>query len=140
MANQDDAVMMMLQGARENWTSFSWDTATWDSTSTQLKEAREASLATRKQLAETTKQFKKSVKAVETAGTNLNTERSDENSSTAVKAIDSIAKSCRVTVKAYQGTQSSVVRWLIIIFCKEMYTFLSIAIAISIAAGDRGNR
>ena len=103
MANKE--AVMMLQGAGENWASFPWDTAAWDVATTQQKEAREASLATRKQLAETTKQFKKSVKAVETAGANLNTEPSEENSSTAVKAIDSITKSCRVTVKAYQGTQ-----------------------------------
>jgi len=93
----------MVQGAGENWGSFPWDMKGWEATSSQYKEAKEASLATRKQLAETTKQFKRSVKAVETAGTTLSTERSEENSNNAVKAIDAMAKSCRITVKAYQG-------------------------------------
>lgn len=110
MASKDAG--MMLQGAAQNWSSFVWDIPTWGATATQYKEAREASVATRKQLAEITKQFKKSVKAVETAGTNLNTDRSEENSSNAVKAIEAMAKNCRVTVKAYQGKTFSLLGML----------------------------
>jgi hypothetical protein len=95
--------IMMLQGAAQNWSSFVWDTTAWHATATQYKEARDAAVPTRKQLAETTKQFKRSVKAVETAGTNLANEQSEVNSSTTVKAIEAMSKSCRVAVKAYQG-------------------------------------
>ena len=78
----------------------------WDTSAAQTKEARELSVAARKQLAEDTKQFKKSVKTVETAGANLQTSNTEETANATIKAIDALAKSCRVTIKAYQGKQT----------------------------------
>lgn len=93
----------MLRAAAQKWSSFQWDTSGWAAVATQHKDAREASLSTRKQLAENTKQFKRSVKTVEAAGGNLNGEASEENAQAAAKAIESLSKLSRVTVKAYQG-------------------------------------
>lgn len=102
---QDPEVLLVstLQVAAQNWGAFDWPARQWESTSAQIKEARESSLAARKQLAENTKQLKKSVKTLETVGGTLPSENTEENVSATVKAIEALAKSCRVTVKAYQG-------------------------------------
>ena len=93
-----------LQGASNRWKGFNWEVKIkeWGATAAQQKESLEQSRAARKHLAETTKQFKKSVKNVEQAGLSLNSSNSQENSVATVKAIEIIAKSCRQTVKAYQ--------------------------------------
>lgn len=106
MAKDQDALLVSsLQVASQNWVGFDWANKTkeWDFVSSQSKEAKEQSLAARKHLADTTKQFKKSVKGLEQAGSSLGSANTDESSVAAVKAIDALAKSCRVTVKAYQG-------------------------------------
>lgn len=109
MAKDQEALLLSsLQVAAQNWAVFDWDgkAKQWESIAVQNKEARDQSVAARKQLAENTKQFKRSVKTVETAGVNLNSSNSDENAAATVKAIEALAKSCRVTVKAYQGKQT----------------------------------
>jgi homeobox protein cut-like len=100
----DQELMSSLQSASQSWVNFDWPGKynQWEYTSSQNKEAREQSQVARKALAETTKQFKRSVKNVEQAGTALGTSNSPENASAAVGAIDSLAKQCRLTVKSYQ--------------------------------------
>ena len=98
-------VLSSLQTASQNWIGFEYATkqSQWDATCNQNKEAREQSQAARKHLAETTKQFKRSVKSVEQAGSSLSSSNTPENATTTVKAIETLAKNCRLTVKAYQG-------------------------------------
>jgi hypothetical protein len=105
LSEQESRFFASIQNSSQNWQSFDWGAkaSQWEATTTQNKEAREASLAARKQLAETTKSFKRSVKNVETAGISLGSDPSGENVTGAVKAIDSLAKLARVTVKSYQG-------------------------------------
>jgi hypothetical protein len=106
MAKDPEALLVSsLQAAAQNWSVFDWDGKfeQWETIATQSKDNRELSMSARKQLAENTKQFKKSVKTVETAGTNLNSANTEENASATVKAIEALAKNCRITVKAYQG-------------------------------------
>ena len=106
MAKDLDAlVVSSLQVAAQNWALFDWDgkAKLWETAASQSKEARDLSMTARKQLAENTKQFKKSVKAVETAGTNLNSALTEDNASATVKAIETLSKNCRITVKGYQG-------------------------------------
>jgi len=106
MAKDPESLLVgTLQAAAQNWGVFDWNNKLqqWDASAAQTKEARELSVAARKQLAEDTKQFKKSVKTVETAGANLQTSNTEETANATIKAIDALAKSCRVTIKAYQG-------------------------------------
>ncbi len=105
MKDPEALLMSTLQAAAKNWVAFDWDgkVQQWEIAATQTKEARELSLAARKQLAENTKHLKKSVKTAETAATSLQAGITEENATTTVKAIETLAKSCRVTVKAYQG-------------------------------------
>ena len=103
-----------LEGATKNWAGFDWagKAKQWDSTTSQNKEAKEQSLTARKALTETTKQFKRAVKTVEQAGSALDKSDTPENSAATVKAIESVAKNCRLIVKAYQGSWSCQV-WLL---------------------------
>ena len=104
-SDQNEALLLQsLQAASQVWTTFDWSSKSkqWEFQANQNREAREASLGARKQLAETTKQFKRCVKSVEQAGTALASSNSSENASATVSAIESLAKQCRLTVKAYQ--------------------------------------
>ena len=105
MSDQGSILISSLQGASNSWQGFNWESKSkqWIATTTQQKDSREQSLAARKQLAETTKQFKRSVKNLEQAGSSLGSSNTQENASVTVKAIESLQKSCRQTVKAYQG-------------------------------------
>lgn len=76
----------------------------------QTKEAKDQSLTARKELADTTKQFKRSVKQVEQAKQALVAGTSPETVSTTVSSIDSMAKDCRVIVKSYQGEIDNLTR------------------------------
>ena len=110
MAKDPESLLVAtLQAAAQNWRAFDWNgkVQQWDVSAAQTKEARELSLAARKQLADDTKQFKKSVKNVETAGTNLQASNTEETATATIKAIDALAKSCRVTIKAYQGKETA---------------------------------
>mmetsp|Transcript_34105 Transcript_34105/g.82029 ORF Transcript_34105/g.82029 Transcript_34105/m.82029 type:complete len:799 (-) Transcript_34105:98-2494(-) len=93
------SLLPSLQKASKNWKSFDWDNkaSQWNEALETSKQSREAAQVARKQLAETTKTFKKSVKGIETAGTSLG-----PNEETTAKAIEQLAKLARVTVKSYQ--------------------------------------
>jgi len=99
-----ESLLSSLETASQNWIrfDFSGKQQHWDLTTSQNSKAREQSQAARKQLAETTKQFKRSVKTVEQAGISLSTSNSPENAMATVKAIETLAKNCRLTVRAYQ--------------------------------------
>ena len=104
-----ESLLSSLKTASQNWIrfDFSGKQQHWDLTTSQNSKAREQSQAARKQLAETTKQFKRSVKTVEQAGISLSTSNSPENAMATVKAIETLAKNCRLTVRAYQGRYST---------------------------------
>ncbi|MGK3733828.1 MAG: hypothetical protein ACI90V_000664 [Bacillariaceae sp.] len=97
--------LLPLQKASKNWKSFDWvgKTNQWESTTTQNKEARESSQVARKQLAESTKLFKRSVKNVDTCGTTLSSNQTNENVAATTKAIEAVSKQARLTIKSYQG-------------------------------------
>jgi hypothetical protein len=105
LTEQESLLLASLQKACKGWKSFDWSgkVSQWEATTTQNREARDSSQAARKQLSENTKSFKKSVKIVETAGISLGSNPSEENIVAAVKAIESVAKLAKVTVKSYQG-------------------------------------
>jgi hypothetical protein len=105
LSEQQTLLLASLQKALKGWKSFDWaaKASQWETTSSQNKEAREASQGARKTLSEHTKSFKKSVKTVETAGIALESDPSGDNVTAAVKAIENVAKLARVTVKSYQG-------------------------------------
>jgi len=102
-AARQDAIVS-LQKASKTWKSFDWASKStqWESTTTENKESRESSQAARKQLAETTKLLKRAVKTVETSGKALGSNQSDETVAATVKAIETLSKQARVTVKSYQ--------------------------------------
>jgi hypothetical protein len=107
LSEQESSLLLSsLQVASKNWVDFDWTgkAKQWDSAANQNKEARELSQAARKHLADTTKQFKRSVKNVEQAGSSLGSSNTQDNATAAVKAIEALAKNCRLTVKSYQGT------------------------------------
>lgn len=107
LSDQETMLLSSLQVASKNWVDFDWagKANQWDAASNQNKEAREQSQAARKLLAETTKQFKRSVKNVEQAGSALGSSNTQENATATVKAVEAMSKNCRLTVKAYQGTK-----------------------------------
>lgn len=88
---QEALWMSTLQVASQSWMSFDWATrlSQLDQAAAQAKEQKEASLAARKQLGETTKQFKRSVKSMEQA-------LADNPASV------EFAKECKSTIKQYQ--------------------------------------
>lgn len=98
-------LLSSLQVASQSWSAFDWNSrrSQWDQTVAQSKEQKEQSLTRRKQLAETTKQFKRSVKSSEQASSALaENSASQEHVTATVKSMDGLAKECRKTVKAYQ--------------------------------------
>ncbi|VEU43246.1 unnamed protein product [Pseudo-nitzschia multistriata] len=99
------ALVLSLQKASRPWKSFDWATRSsqWGSVASENRESRESSQAARKQLAETTKSFKKAVKTVETSGKTLASGQGTEESlAAAAKAIEAVSKQARITVKSYQ--------------------------------------
>ena len=76
------------------------------------KVQKDQSLQTRKVLAETTKQFKKSVKAAEQAAIQLSNDTTTPNATTelVVTSIDTLSNECRSTVKLYQEEIDSLTR------------------------------
>eukprot|EP00536_Pseudo-nitzschia_multiseries_P001460 jgi/Psemu1/250576/estExt_Genewise1Plus.C_190003 len=106
-ASVDATALVALQKASKTWKSFDWAgrATQWEATTSENKESRDSSQAARKQLADTTKSFKKLVKNVETSGKTLGSTpaaASDENVASAIKAIDAVSKQARVTIKSYQ--------------------------------------
>ncbi|KAI2505276.1 CASP C terminal [Fragilaria crotonensis] len=100
---QDAALLQSLQIASQAWVAFDWDgkMAQLEKASAVTREQKDLSLAARKLLAETTKTFKKSVKSMEQASASLKSKAPDADN-LAVKAMDSLAKDCRQTIKSYQ--------------------------------------
>jgi homeobox protein cut-like len=113
-SEQEALLLSSLRAASQNWAAFDWTAKSnqWNAVNNQNKEAKEQALSARKALAETTKQFKRSVKSVEQAGSSLDAANTDEHAivtaaaaatvTATVKAIDTLAKQCRLTVKSYQ--------------------------------------
>jgi homeobox protein cut-like len=103
-SEQEALLISSLQVASQNWVAFDWTAKSnqWDAVLNQSKEAKDQALTARKTLAETTKQFKRSVKTVEQAGSSLGAANTDENATATVKTIETLAKQCRLTVKSYQ--------------------------------------
>ena len=100
---QDAALLQSLQVASQAWTAFDWDgmMAQLEKASSVTREQKDLSLAARKLLAETTKAFKKSVKSMEQASASLKLKAPDSDNA-AIKAMDSLSKDCRQTIKSYQ--------------------------------------
>ena len=97
----------VLQAAVTSWSAASFPDVVLQMSATvnQSKQQREQSLTARKALADTTKQFKRSVKTAEGAAVQLatmNTTTTDPVITTTVIAMDDLAKECRITVKSYQ--------------------------------------
>jgi len=99
-----NASITSFQTASKIWKSFDWPSkkAQWQSTTIENKESREASQTARKQLAETTKLLKRAVKTIETSAKTLGTSQTEDNISATIKAIETLSKQARVTVKSYQ--------------------------------------
>ena len=94
-----------LQKASKTWKSFDWagKAAQWEIISNENKESRESSQAARKRLADTTKLLKRAVKTIETSGNALGSNQSEDTVAAAIKAIETLSKQARITVKSYQG-------------------------------------
>ena len=97
--------LVSLQKASKTWKSFDWagKATQWENTASENKESRESSQAARKQLADTTKLLKRAVKTVETSRNALGSNQSEDTVAAAIKAIDTLTKQARITVKSYQG-------------------------------------
>jgi homeobox protein cut-like len=100
-------LVSQLEAARRLWVEFDLEghLASFQETLGQAREAREQSLVARKLLAETTKQFKKTVKGLEQAvaapGGSDNS-NSSSSSSNVTSSVDSLGRLSRSVVKAYQ--------------------------------------
>ena len=99
-----DALVQSLGMASQAWVSFDLQKkrSSLEKTAATAKEQKEQSLAARKQLADTTKQFKRSVKAMEQASGAIKESTTPESVGSAVKAMDGLAKECRQTIRSYQ--------------------------------------
>lgn len=104
VSSENDTLMQMLQMASQAWDNFEWTARLeqLDAAATAAREQKEQSLAARKQLGETTKVFKKSVKTMDQACVGLKQNSGESDISSAVKAMDVLSKECRQTIKAYQ--------------------------------------
>lgn len=101
-----------LQQAVQGWSAFDMaqTQTSIEETLQDVKQAKELSVAARKQLADTTKSFKRSVKTLETSSSALTTSNTAENVQSVVKAIDALGKQSRTTVKAYQEEVDNITR------------------------------
>jgi homeobox protein cut-like len=100
----DTAVLQSVQTASQLWSNYDWTgkRSDQDVCLAQVKEHRDSSLAARKVLADTTKQFKRSVKAAENASQALQTNNTPETAGQTVTDVDVLVNKCRFTVKSYQ--------------------------------------
>ena len=107
-----------IQPQIDAWVAFDWQSqqAAAEATLQQTKELQKQSLQARKQLAETTKVFKKAFKNAEQAASALTNDGSSGNnsasssSSSCKTAMDVMSKEVRVTIKAYQEEIDSMTR------------------------------
>lgn len=100
-----DALWSSLQAASQSWAAFDWNSrlAQLEKAVVNAKEQKEQSVTARKQLGDTTKQFKKSVKSMDQAAAGLSGNKSSVDAAdTAIHAMESLSKECRKTVKSYQ--------------------------------------
>jgi homeobox protein cut-like len=100
--DQDAMLLSSIQVASQNWEAFQWSSKLeqYEQTLNATKESRDAAVAARKDILDSTKQFKRSVKNVEMAKQGLASQNSDENAAATVIAI----------VKAYQGEIDNLTR------------------------------
>jgi homeobox protein cut-like len=91
----------VLEAACRAWSDFDWSghQASIQETLRQAKEAREASLAARKSLAETTRQFKKAVKGFEVQAATAAAAAASDDATAASEALGRLSRSM---VKSYQ--------------------------------------
>ena len=103
--SRQETAILSLQKASKTWKSFDWagKAAQWEITSMENKESRESSQAVRKHLAETTKLLKRAVKTIEVSGKTLGSSQTEDNVTATIKAIETLSKQARITVKSYQG-------------------------------------
>eukprot|EP00535_Pseudo-nitzschia_heimii_P000817 CAMPEP_0197185022 /NCGR_PEP_ID=MMETSP1423-20130617/11079_1 /TAXON_ID=476441 /ORGANISM="Pseudo-nitzschia heimii, Strain UNC1101" /LENGTH=805 /DNA_ID=CAMNT_0042635985 /DNA_START=37 /DNA_END=2454 /DNA_ORIENTATION=+ len=101
-AKQD--ALVSFQKASKSWKSFDWagKATQWESITSENKLSRESSQAARKQLADATKLLKRAVKTIETSRNALGSNKSEDTVAAAIKAIDTLTKQTRTTVKSYQ--------------------------------------
>jgi homeobox protein cut-like len=105
IAGSDEGLLIQsLQLSKDAWQDFDYHNkmGTFLQTANQIKEQKESSLQARKLLADTTKQFKRSVKSMEMSCTALKEANTPETSSGAIKSMESLGKECRGLVKDYQ--------------------------------------
>ena len=92
-----------LPDAIAAWSSLSDVLHQMNETLVAAKQQREQSLLARKVLAETTKQFKRSVKNAEVAAHSLSVSPNDPTvASLTVHSVEALSKECRGTIRAYQ--------------------------------------
>jgi homeobox protein cut-like len=120
--SSSEHTLMALQDASRAWSGFDWSgqQASVQESLRQAKEGREQSLAARKNLAETTKQFKRAVKTLEqqtatapTHSQHATTDDADDasaaplpssssSSSSLASAVDALGRLSRSMVRSYQ--------------------------------------
>jgi homeobox protein cut-like len=110
----DPQLNQALQGAIESWSSKIQYSSLIQNMNTNVAEVwkaqKEQSLQTRKVLAETTKQFKKSVKIAEQAVIQLNNDASNSTTDIVITSMDALSNECRSTIKLYQEEIDSLTR------------------------------
>ena len=126
---------VLVPAAMEAWSSFADLLQQMSEVAATAKQQREQSLQARKALADTTKQFKRSVKNAESAAQSLSSSSSSSNNtnsestndpiltSLTVASVEALSKECRVTIKAYQEEVDNLTRR-----CKTAETSYSTAV------------
>ena len=110
MAASTASTEILVPAAVEAWSSFADLLDQMNQVATTAKQQREQSLQARKALADTTKQFKRSVKNAESAVQSLSMKNTNTDNATndpiltslTVTSVEELSKECRVTIKAYQ--------------------------------------
>ncbi|GKY93338.1 hypothetical protein MPSEU_000301400 [Mayamaea pseudoterrestris] len=108
----DSTLSVSIQQAVQGWSALDWAAtqAAVNHALLEMKTAKDQSLVARKQLAETTKSFKKTVKVVETCSFTLVSSNTPDAVQAVVKAVDVLGKQSRTTVKSYQEEIDSMTR------------------------------
>ena len=108
----ESLLIQSLKLSSDSWKTFDYNSkmSVFLQTANQIKEQKESSLHARKLLADTTKQFKRSVKSMEQTCTALKEENTPETSGAAVKTMEILGKECRGLVKSYQEEVDNLTR------------------------------
>lgn len=97
------ASVQEISAAAEKWKEWNSSQKSQIEPTIQASvEAREQSLAARKNLADATKQFKKSVKTLSQTGSSLDAALTPENASLTIQAVDSVTRDAKVIVNSYK--------------------------------------